>query len=253
MNVAAKTLQANFGRAAASYDAHATIQRAQVTRVFATARAHFAPSARVVDIGCGTGLFAEQATHAALGWSITGLDFAFPMAQQARTRCAALQADAARLPIADASVEGVVSSLCLQWVGDKPRAFAEIHRILKPGGVAVVATLGAATLQELHAAALASGVPLGLLPMVPAETYRDMAAQSGLAVRQLEHAREQHHYPSVEALLDSIRVIGAGNAGEKRAIGPRKFARFVQAYAQNHGNGIVATWEPVLMLLEKRA
>lgn len=255
MIVAAPSLQANFGRAAATYDAHATIQRAQVKRVFALARQHFPASVRVVDIGCGTGLFAEQAAQAAPGWRITGLDYAFPMAEQARARCAALQADATRLPIADASVEGVVSSLCLQWVDDKPKAFAEIHRILKPGGMAVVATLGDGTLYELHTAAHVTGIPLGLLPMVSAESYRTLVSDTGLVVHSVDSVREVQSYASVEALLDSIRVIGAGNAGEKRAIGPRKFARFVGEYEARYAimGGIAATWEPVLMLLEKRA
>lgn len=254
MIVATKHLQHNFGRAAAGYDTHATFQRQQVVRVLQAAQSYFPERAQVLDVGCGTGRFAELARQAAHDWHITGLDVALPMVKQAAARCQhVLQAQATALPIADASLHGVVSSLCLQWVDDKPRVLAEISRVLRPGGVAVIATLGSGTLRELHATAQNSRVKLGLLPMETFAAYREMVQGSGLQVLACQRMEELHYYPSVEALLNSMRIIGAGNAGERRFIAPRAFARFIQHYEAEHAarQGIPATWEPILMVLQR--
>lgn len=245
----------NFDRAAHRYDAHAQLQHQQVEQLLALAQQHVPAIAQVVDVGCGTGSFAALAKPMRPGWHITGVDIAPAMLAKAKTRCdAVFHADATQLPLGDASVEATVSSLCIQWVQDKAAMLAEMKRVLKPGGVAMVITLGDATLEELRAAAAASYAPLGLLPMLPFETYRTLAEQSGMELLACHQMREQWHYPSVEALLGSMRAIGAGNAGEKRFIAPRTFARLIQQYEASYGTerGIVATWQPITLVLRKR-
>lgn len=51
------------------------------------------------------------------------------------------EGDATRLPVEDASVEVVISNGVLNLVPDKPRAVAEIARVLKPGGRAQIADI----------------------------------------------------------------------------------------------------------------
>jgi malonyl-CoA O-methyltransferase len=255
MTVATRRMQQNFSRAAAQYDAHAWLQQQQVDRVLTGALQFFPPAACLLDIGCGTGQFALIARQPRPNWQITGLDFAFNMAAQAAARCAAMQADATRLPIAGASMDGVISSLCMQWVNDKPAMLAEIRRVLKPGGIAVITTLGRDTLKELREAAAHAALPLGLLPMRSFDDYRDMAADSGMQLLACQHMLESHHYPSVEALLESMRIIGAGNAQQERTrqfMAPGRFAQMTRHYAAAYGSaqGIVATWEPILMVLK---
>lgn len=248
----AKQLQQNFSRAAQRYDQHALLQKRQVQRVFASAAQHFPDKATVLDIGCGTGFFAETAQ--AKDWRVIGLDYAFAMAQQAalRTRFA-LQGNALGLPLADASCDGVVSSLCMQWLDDKPAMLAEIRRVLKPGGVAVITTLGDRTLHELREAAAESELPLGILAMLGYPAYRAMARESGMQLIASQRTIEIEHYPSVEALFGSMRSIGAGNAGERRFVAPSRFSRLIQQYEALYGTarGIPASWEPILMVLRK--
>src|SRR2546428_8365932 len=45
-----------------------------------------------------------------------------------------LAGDATKVPLPDASVDVVTSNGVLNLVPDKPAAFAEIYRVLKPGG-----------------------------------------------------------------------------------------------------------------------
>ena len=64
------------------------------------------------------------------------------MARHARANnaSAAFVADEEYLPVADASVDLVLSNLSLHWVNDLPGALTQIRRALKPDGL-FVATL----------------------------------------------------------------------------------------------------------------
>jgi ubiquinone/menaquinone biosynthesis C-methylase UbiE len=64
--------------------------------------------------------------------------------QQSRwlRRFARVRADAYALPFGDASFDLVFSSLMLQWCDDLDAVFAEIARVLKPGGLLLFSTSG---------------------------------------------------------------------------------------------------------------
>jgi SAM-dependent methyltransferase len=103
-----------------------------------TARA--APE-RVLETAAGTGAvtraLAERLPPSA---SLTATDLAPPMLAQARALGAARpvewrQADAARLPFPDAAFDAVVCQFGAMFFPDKPKAFAEARRVLRPGGV----------------------------------------------------------------------------------------------------------------------
>ena len=100
----------------------------------------------MLDVGCGPGLAVAGA--AARGSRAVGVDASMTMARHARRRnrasilrgqVAIHQADATRLPFADASFTKVGSLNSLQFWTDPGRGLAELHRVLAPGGqVAVV-------------------------------------------------------------------------------------------------------------------
>lgn len=96
----------------------------------------------LLDLGCGTGRWALRL--AARGAHVTALDFSPGMLAAARAKSGAhavrfVEHDLRRpLPFADASFERVVSGLVLEHVHDLSAFFAEIARVLVPGGRAVV-------------------------------------------------------------------------------------------------------------------
>ncbi|KAM4903916.1 arginine-hydroxylase NDUFAF5, mitochondrial isoform 4-T4 [Sylvia borin] len=59
-------------------------------------------------------------------------------------------ADEEFLPFKEDTFDLVVSSLSLHWVNDLPKAFREIHQVLRPDGVFIGAMLGGDTLYELR-------------------------------------------------------------------------------------------------------
>jgi SAM-dependent methyltransferase len=86
-----------------------------------------------LEIGCGTGLFADVVpNYIGLEYSLESL--CVGGFEDATRVCG----DARRLPFADASMECVFSFSTLEHVPDVDRAFAEIDRVLRPGGTLVL-------------------------------------------------------------------------------------------------------------------
>lgn len=108
------------------------------------ARAQIQPGETVLDVGCGTGALAIAARlNAPEDAVIHGLDASSAMIERARQKAAQAGANvdfqpglAEALPFADATFDLVMNSMVVHHLpGDlKARAFAEMYRVLKPGG-----------------------------------------------------------------------------------------------------------------------
>jgi isochorismate synthase/ubiquinone/menaquinone biosynthesis methyltransferase len=91
------------------------------------------PSSFVVDLACGTGDLIRLAERER--YRVVGVDFALNMLRSTHDITSPLiEADAARLPLADGSVDGVVSGFALRNFSDLDGALREIARILRPLG-----------------------------------------------------------------------------------------------------------------------
>jgi malonyl-CoA O-methyltransferase len=255
MRVSSVRLQRNFGHAAAAYDARAEFQHVQTRRVLDAAVMLLPERARIADIGCGTGYFAAAAKQARPEWNMIGIDIAPGMCAVAATRCAAIAGDAARLPLADASVDAAVSSLCYQWVEDHDAAFAELARVLRPGGRAILASLGEETLRELRASAASADASLALLPLRTLSETRARMERQGFIVSLADSRLDRRYYPSVSALLDSMRAIGAGHnftASAPQRLSPKRWQALLREYERlRTPEGIPATWEQHFFVLHR--
>ena len=93
------------------------------------------PSGLTLDVGCGEGRLPRDLK--ARGYDVVGIDGSATLIEHARTADPDGDyrvADAAELPVADASVRLVTAFMSLQDVDDMPRAVSEIARVLEPGG-----------------------------------------------------------------------------------------------------------------------
>lgn len=86
----------------------------------------------VLDLACGTGDMCRDL--AAAGHRPIGMDLSFGMLAAARTEAPLSQADALDLPVADASVDGVTCGFALRNFKELPPFFAELARVVRPGG-----------------------------------------------------------------------------------------------------------------------
>ncbi|WP_420117043.1 class I SAM-dependent DNA methyltransferase [Micromonospora sp.] len=96
----------------------------------------------VLEVGCGPGRITGHLRD--LGLAVTGLDLSPGMLAQARLAHPDLtfvEASMLDLPVADGVLAGLVAWYSVIHVPDEwlPRVFAEFHRVLAPGGHALLA------------------------------------------------------------------------------------------------------------------
>ena len=90
------------------------------------------PGSRVFDLACGTGDLCREL--AAAGHRPVGFDFSHGMLLAARTEAPLIEADILRLPVADAGADGITCGFALRNVVSLEALFAEVARIVRPGG-----------------------------------------------------------------------------------------------------------------------
>src|SRR5712691_9504863 len=104
---------------------------------------HLEPGDRALDLGCGTGDL-TLGTLRTSPWSLaTGVDISHAMLSAARRRAETdangasasfVRGSAFRLPFRDGAFAGAVSGFVLRNLDDLPGAFAELARVIRPGG-----------------------------------------------------------------------------------------------------------------------
>jgi ubiquinone/menaquinone biosynthesis C-methylase UbiE len=96
------------------------------------------PGERVLDIGCGPGLLAEEMTEeVGPDGRVDGIDTSESMLAIASRRAAPVHyatGDALSLPYPDQTFDAAVATQVYEYVPDMPAALAEARRVLRPGG-----------------------------------------------------------------------------------------------------------------------
>lgn len=93
---------------------------------------------RWLDVGCGTGAFSELILHCCAPRSVTGIDPSPAQIEYARKLLpgAAFEvADAMELPFGENQFDIAASALVIHFIPDRARAFSEMRRVLRPGGL----------------------------------------------------------------------------------------------------------------------
>jgi ubiquinone/menaquinone biosynthesis C-methylase UbiE len=134
----------------------------------------------VLDPGCGTGWQAAGLRRTAPEVTVLGADVSAGMLARARGAGGwpLLQADAARLPLADRSVDLVVTRGVLHHLPDVPAALAEWRRVLRTGGAVVLAAEPTPAL-ERHAGPLVRLLLAALRrPLTAEEDFWELASMA---------------------------------------------------------------------------
>lgn len=260
-----------FGRAAASYDAAAALQREIGVRMASRLDYVRLAPAWILDAGCGTGEAMGELAVRYAGARVVGLDLALPMVEAARARAqrgrsllrrllpAALSGGGAAplfvcgdlnaLPLSGVRFDLVWSNLALQWVNDLPRAIAEVRRVLKVGGLFLFSTFGPDTLREVRTAFARADGHTHTNRFADMHDIGDMLVAAGFADPVMDMEALTVTYPDPAALMRELKHLGATNATRGRAhglMGRGRWQRMLKALdAMRRDGRIPATFEVV--------
>ncbi|KKO05729.1 hypothetical protein LCGC14_0073690 [marine sediment metagenome] len=239
-----------FSRAAPRYDALATAQRQIGEGLWITLPAS---ATRIVDIGCGTGYWTQRLAERYPAAQLVGLDIAPGMLEQARQRYGEgihwQQGDATALPFSERSVDLVFSNLAVQWCRDIGAVMKALYRVLEPGGHAHITTLLPGTLAEV---AFAWQRPEALLQTPDQISVAVAIAESGLTINRQTANVEHYYYPDLNAVMASIKGVGAQLARPQAHITRRDIAAAKARYEQlRQSEGLPVSYHCLTLTLEK--
>lgn len=191
------------------------------------------PGERVLDLGSGAGMDAFVARRdVGADGHVHGVDFAEEMVEKARANAARMDydnvtfevGDIESLPVEDGGFDVILSNCVLNLVPDKPAAFGEMYRALRPGGrfsVSDIVHVGSFPAELREAAELYVGCIAGAMPR---EAYLDRLRKAGFSDVQVvtekiislpdellaEHldADEIARFRAGDAELQSVTVLG---------------------------------------------
>jgi len=245
-NIDRKRVRDSFHRQAADYDGFAVVQRAVVERLLAMLRAEGECPARLLDVGAGTGRLLAKLRELYPAAVAVGADLALGMCRAASLRLAdagvqLVNADAEKLPFAAGSFDLVLSTSTFQWLSSLDLAFAEVKRVLSPGGLFCFALFGERTLFELrdsYKAVLKGGEDRSHSFFSQADVLSALQ-RAGFSWPRTSSEMEVELHQDVPGLLRSLKRIGAGSAAPATVRGlseRRVMLDMMEVYRQKFGH-----------------
>ena len=225
----------SFGARAASYEEHAGLQRAVAERLDLLLPP--LASARVLELGCGTGLFTRHLLKRYPDGTFVVSDLAPSMVEQCRRNLANRSRghvsfevmDAAR-PTVDGPFDLIATSMTLHWLTDPSAALNTLRQLLAPDGVLIYATISGKSFPEWREVLIARGLPIGLL---------DIPELPGIVDEQRLVAD-----PDTLGFLRRMKAIGGMTPREGYApFSAGALRRAIRASDEKHGGRI--TWHIV--------
>ena len=260
-----KKIAQAFNNAAHTYDGVAQLQRDVADQLFKVLPAY---KGFIADIGSGTGYCSQKLRehkNTAIE-TLVSIDLSEKMLSYARHKTdnvADIQhiwtcGDMENLPLGSQTMHGLVSSLCVQWSDNLTQVFNESHRVLKPKGWFLLATLGPKTLYEL-ADAWRQADPnyVHVNTFLSHEDVLDCAAQAGFYMQDFISEKRIMKYKHVIDLMRELKALGAHNVntGSNQGLTGRKTLQaLTNNYEQFRGDDglLTATYDVMYLLLEKR-
>ena len=238
----------SFNRHARTYDQNASLQGALGNTLLQFLNGSVCAAARILDIGMGTGIMTMRLAEKYPAAHIHGCDIAINMLAHARRKDSLclrqdlfIAADTEFLPYRENSFDLVLSGCTFQWLDDEERAFCEVFRVLKPGGMFLCSIFGEKTFEELKRSydqacretSYSKGEALYL--HWSEHTVSALFEAAGFIRRFASTDLIREHYRSVEELMRSIKGMGAQNASIRR----------------NRGLGMRAVWDRMIAVYER--
>src|SRR5882757_11003506 len=244
----------SFDRAAKTYDAAAVLHTEVRENLLQRLQLTTLEPRVVLDAGAGTGHASRSLQRRYPKARVIALDSSQKMLHEAKRQQSWLRpfervcADAELLPLADGSVDLILSNLMLQWC-NPDHVFAEFRRVLAPHGLLSFTTLGPDTLRELRHAWAETDSRTHVHQFIDMHDIGDALVRGGFASPVLDVERYTLTYLDVRRVAADLKATGAHNASRDRPrglTGRRQFAAVETAYETLRKDGrLPATYEVV--------
>ncbi|XP_074065526.1 arginine-hydroxylase NDUFAF5, mitochondrial isoform X2 [Macrotis lagotis] len=161
-----------------------------------------------LDIGCGRGYIACHLNKK------NTLETEIPAVH--------VLADEEFLPFKENTFDLVVSSLSLHWVNDLPRAFKQIHYVLKPDGVFIGAMFGGDTLFELRCSLQLAeleregGFSPHISPFTAVSDLGHLLGRAGFNTLTVDTDEIQVNFPGMFEVMKDLQGMGESNCSWNR-------------------------------------
>ena len=205
----------------------------------ALSRAGVGRGSRVVDVAAGPGTLALLAARG--GARVTAVDFAPRMIAALRERAAgeglqveALVGDGMALALPDRAFDAGFSMFGLMFFPDRARGFRELHRVLVPGGRAVVSSwmplerspamnvVYKSFAEVMSAGGGGGGAPRdGMMPLSDPETCQREMSGGGFVDVTVHEVSAHAEYVSTAALVDAMARSSAPVVLARKALGEK--------------------------------
>lgn len=232
-----------FGAAAAGYEDFAGVQRIVAETVAGlAAQRRLPPAARILEIGCGTGLLTRAIRAQWPDADLTVTDLAPEMVERAardpHLSGTFLAMDGERPWFEGRWFDLILSSLAFQWFDDLEGAAERLFGLLRPGGSLIFSTMADRSFAEWRAAHAACGETAGT------PDYPSLDALRAMVRRFPDGWAFDEDYPvgfgDARSFLTHLKGIGATVAAQdRRPLGPAALRRVMQAF---DAAGAVATY-----------
>jgi len=179
---------------------------------------------RVLDLGCRDGYQIKALQKQFPDAQVIGVDPASVTSmrrwwQRKSKNAAKLAADPHHLPFTDGSFDLVVSNLLLPWCHDPAGVFAEVERVLAENGAFMFTSAGPDTLQEYSDLWRGIDSTQHVFGLADLHQTGDELLNAGFNAPVLDREVITVDYPSIDALQDEMRHVGAANIACGRRIG----------------------------------
>ncbi|MDZ4261726.1 MAG: malonyl-ACP O-methyltransferase BioC [Pseudomonadota bacterium] len=255
-----RLVRESFDRAAPGYDDVALLQQTIAQRLLERLDLIKLQPQRILDVGAGTGQLTLQLTRRYKNCEVIALDLAPAMLKLARQRLGTLDkwfgkqrficGDADHLPLADNSVDMIISNFAIQWCSDLDQTFTEFQRVLKPDGLLLFTTFGPDTLKELRQAWRTVDGAIHVNSFIDMHDIGDAMMRAKFSDPVMDTERLTLTYKDGMAVMRDLKAMGAHNvsAGRSHALtGKQKLQQMLSAYDKfKNSDGLLpATYEVV--------
>ena len=233
-----KQVERQFERSAQSYNQAAELQQSIIEDLIEAIGEHtksLQSAKQIADLGCGTGLGLAALKQSFPNTELIGVDIAQAMLSQASIACPTaglIKADIEQLPAPEQSFDLAFTTSTLQWC-DLNAVLNECYRVLQPGGCLALATFGPKTHQEWKTAWERVDGVKHTLDFLDQATINHSLEMAGFAMTQSWIRTHVLEFDSAEAVLQSVKSLGATNANAHRQrglMGKNRFQKFLQTF-----------------------